>query len=173
MKASQIVEPKKPLQIQEIKTPKPNGSQVLIKVQSCGVCHSDIHLWEGGYQGANGQFLKTTDRGIKYPLTPGHEIAGIVSDLGENAKETFKKDENIMVYPWIGEGLCPACRTGNENLCDHPKSIGIYENGGYAEYVLIPNYRYLLKIPDEIESDVAATLSCWLLQHIVQSKTQR
>ncbi len=160
MKASQIVKPKEELQIRDIETPKPRGSQVLIKVQSCGVCHSDIHLWEGGYEGAGGQFLKTTDRGVKYPLTPGHEIAGVVSDLGENAKETFKKDENVMVYPWVGEGLCPACRTGNENLCDHPKSIGVYKNGGYAEYVLVPNYRYLLRIPEELDSDTAATLSC-------------
>ncbi|MGD9535003.1 MAG: alcohol dehydrogenase [Candidatus Nitrosocosmicus sp.] len=160
MKASQIVEPKQDLQIKDIETPKPSGSQVLIKIKSCGVCHSDIHLWEGGYEGPDGQFLKTTDRGVKYPLTPGHEIAGIISDLGEAAKETFKKDENVMVYPWIGEGLCPACRTGNENLCDNPKSIGVYKDGGYAEYVLVPDYRYLLKIPDELDSDTAATLSC-------------
>ena len=56
--------------------------------------------------------------------------------------------------------LCPACRTGNENLCDHPRSLGVYKDGGYAEYVLVPNYRYLLRIPDELDSDVAATLSC-------------
>ncbi|MDR4492379.1 MAG: alcohol dehydrogenase [Candidatus Nitrosocosmicus sp.] len=160
MKASQIVEPKQDLQIKDIETPKPSGSQVLIKIKSCGVCHSDIHLWEGGYEGPGGQFLKTTDRGVKYPLTPGHEIAGIISDMGEAAKETFKEDENVMVYPWIGEGLCPACRTGNENLCDNPKSIGVYKDGGYAEYVLVPDYRYLLKIPDELDSDTAATLSC-------------
>lgn len=160
MKASQIIKPKEDLQIKDINTPKPNGSQVLIKVKSCGVCHSDIHLWEGGYEGPGGEFLKTTDRGVKYPLTPGHEIAGVISDLGGNAKETFKKDENVMVYPWIGEGLCPACRAGDENLCDHPRSIGVYKDGGYAEYVLVPNYRYLLRIPDELDLDTAATLSC-------------
>ncbi|MER5174188.1 MAG: zinc-binding dehydrogenase, partial [Candidatus Nitrosocosmicus sp.] len=85
---------------------------------------------------------------------------GIISEMGEDAKETFKKEEKVMVYPWVGEGLCPACRTGDENLCDHPRSIGVYKNGGYAEYVLVPNYRYLLRIPDELESDPAATLSC-------------
>jgi alcohol dehydrogenase, propanol-preferring len=160
MEAAQIVTPKEPLEIRQLETPKPRGSQVLVKVQSSGVCHSDIHLWEGGYTGLNGQFIKTTDRGVKYPLTPGHEIAGIISEIGDDAKETFKKDEKVMVYPWVGEGLCPACRTGDENLCDHPRSLGVYKDGGYAEYVLVPNYRYLLRIPDELESDTAATLSC-------------
>ena len=67
MKASQIIKPKADLQIKDIENPKPSGSQVLIKVQSCGVCHSDIHLWEGGYEGPGGQFLKTTDRGVINP----------------------------------------------------------------------------------------------------------
>src|SRR5919112_6739650 len=78
MKSAKIIEINQPLQIYESKTPKPKGSQVLVKVQSSGVCHSDIHLWEGGYQGPEGQFLKTTDRGVKYPLTPGHEVAIII-----------------------------------------------------------------------------------------------
>ena len=122
MKSAKIIEINQPLQIQENKTPKPKGSQVLVKVQSSGVCHSDIHLWEGGYEGPQGQFLKTTDRGVKYPLTPGHEIAGIIDGLGEQT-EGFAKNEKVLVYPWIGEGLCPACRTGEENLCDKPKIL--------------------------------------------------
>ena len=159
MKSARIVKPKESLETQEVKTPKAKGSQVLIKVQSSGVCHSDIHLWEGGYEGIGGQFLKTTDRGVKYPLTPGHEIAGIVDSLGEEA-QGFTKDEKVLVYPWIGEGLCPACRSGEENLCDKPRSLGIYMDGGYAEYVLVPSYRYLLKIDDEMDIDASATLSC-------------
>ena len=122
MKSAKIVEINQPLQIQENKTPKPKGSQVLVKVQSSGVCHSDIHLWEGGYEGPQGQFLKTTDRGVKYPLTPGHEIAGVIDSLGDQT-EGFAKNEKVLVFPWIGEGLCPACRTGEENLCDKPKIL--------------------------------------------------
>src|SRR5215207_8117386 len=159
MKSAKIIEINQPLQIQENKTPKPKGSQVVVKVQSSGVCHSDIHLWEGGYEGPQGQFLKTTDRGVKYPLTPGHEIAGIIDGLGEQT-EGFAKNEKVLVYPWIGEGLCPACRTGEENLCDNPRSLGIYRNGGYAEYVLVPSFRYLLRLPNEIDMDAASTLSC-------------
>ncbi len=159
MKSAKIIEINQPLQIQESKTPKPKGSQVLVKIQSSGVCHSDIHLWEGGYEGPQGQFLKTTDRGVKYPLTPGHEIAGIVDSLGEQT-EGFTKNEKVLVYPWIGDGLCPACRIGEENLCDKPRSLGIYNDGGYADYVLVPNYKYLIKLGDEIDTDTSAPLSC-------------
>jgi alcohol dehydrogenase, propanol-preferring len=159
MKTARIVRPKESLEVQELETPKAKGSQVLIKVESSGVCHSDIHLWEGGYEGIEGQFLKTTDRGVKYPLTPGHEIAGVVDSLGEET-QGFANGEKVLVYPWIGEGLCPACRSGEENLCDKPRSLGIYMDGGYAEYVLVPSYKYLFKMDDEMDTDASATLSC-------------
>ncbi|HKG88410.1 MAG TPA: alcohol dehydrogenase catalytic domain-containing protein, partial [Nitrososphaeraceae archaeon] len=86
MKAARIIKPKESLEIRELEVPKPRGSQVLIKVQSSGVCHSDVHVWEGYYEGIGGQPLKTTDRGVKYPLTPGHDIAGIVDSLGEQVE---------------------------------------------------------------------------------------
>src|ERR687886_533760 len=159
MNAAQIIKPKESLQIQHVETPKPKGSQVLIKINSSGVCHSDIHLWQGGYEGPGGQFLKTTDRGVKYPLTPGHEIAGTVESMGEEA-EGFSKNQNVIVFPWIGEGLCPACRIGQENLCDKPRSLGIYTDGGYAEYVLVPSYKYLVKLDEDMDLDASATLSC-------------
>ena len=161
MKAARIVKPKESLQIQDLDIPKAKGSQVIVKVHSSGVCHSDIHLWEGGYQGLDGQFLKASDRGVSYPLTPGHEIAGAVESLGEEAaKESIDKNEKVIVYPWIGEGLCPACRVGQENLCDKPRSLGVYTDGGYAEYVLVPSYKYLVKIGDKLDIDKASTLSC-------------
>jgi alcohol dehydrogenase, propanol-preferring len=159
MKAARIVKVNEPLQVQELQTPKPKGSQVLIKIQSSGVCHSDVHVWEGYYEGIDGQPLKTADRGVKYPLTPGHEIAGIVDGLGEQV-EGFSKNDKVLVYPWIGEGLCPACRIGEENLCDKPRSLGIYTDGGYAEYVLVPSYKYLVKIGDDMDTDISAPLSC-------------
>jgi len=159
VKAARIVKVNEKLEIQQVETPKPRGSQVLVKVQSSGVCHSDIHLWEGYYEGVGGQLLKTTDRGVNYPLTPGHEVAGIVDSLGEQA-EGFNNNDKVLVYPWIGEGLCPACRIGEENLCDKPRSLGVYMDGGYAEYVLVPSYKYLVKISDGMDIDASATLSC-------------
>lgn len=110
-----------------------------------------------------------TDRGVKYPLTPGHEVAGYVDSLGEEASRALEgsisKNDKVLIYPWIGEGLCPACRIGEENLCDKPKSLGIYEEGGYAEYVLVPSYRYLIKMganddDHDLNTDSIATLSC-------------
>ncbi|MDW0267352.1 MAG: alcohol dehydrogenase [Nitrososphaeraceae archaeon] len=160
MKAARIIKPKDSLQVQDLDIPKATGSQVVVKVRSSGVCHSDIHLWEGGYEGIEGQFLKASDRGVTYPLTPGHEIAGMIESLGEEAeKEAIDKNDKVIVYPWIGEGLCPACRVGEENLCDKPRSLGVYTEGGYAEYVLVPSYKYLVKIGD-LDTDVASTLSC-------------
>jgi alcohol dehydrogenase, propanol-preferring len=159
MKAARIVKLNDPLQVQELQTPTPKGTQVLVKVQSAGVCHSDVHVWEGYYEGIDGQTLKTTERGVKYPLTPGHEIAGIVESLGEQA-EGFSKNEKVLVYPWIGEGLCPACRIGEENLCDKPRSLGIYTDGGYAQYVLVPSYKYLVELGDDMDMDTSAPLSC-------------
>lgn len=170
MQSARIVNPKDPLELKEFETPKPRGSQVLVRVKACGVCHSDIHLWEGGYEGPGGQFLKTTDRGVKYPVTPGHEVAGIVEEIGEDLAEsgtnTISKGTRVLVYPWIGEGLCPACKEGNENLCDKPRSLGIYKDGGYSEYVLVPSYRYLINLDDKennnntVDLDSFSTLSC-------------
>ena len=159
MKAARIVKLNEPLQVQELQTPTPKGTQTLVKVQSVGVCHSDVHVWEGYYEGIGGQPLKTTDRGVKYPLTPGHEIAGIVEGLGEQV-EGFSKNERVLIYPWIGEGLCPACRIGEENLCDKPRSLGIYYDGGYAQYVLVPSYKYLVKIGNDMDTDTSAPLAC-------------
>ncbi|HJT48754.1 MAG TPA: alcohol dehydrogenase [Nitrososphaeraceae archaeon] len=165
MRAAQIIKPNESLQIQRTETPKPKGSQVLIKILSSGVCHSDIHLWQGGYEGPGGQFLKTTDRGVKYPITPGHEIAGTIESMGDEAEAragTAFNEENqkVIVYPWIGEGLCPACRIGQENLCDKPRSLGVYTDGGYADYVLVPSYKYLVKLDEDMDLDASATLSC-------------
>jgi alcohol dehydrogenase, propanol-preferring len=159
MKAARIVRVNEPLQVQELQTPKPKDSQVLIKIQSSGVCHSDVHVWEGYYEGIDGQPLTTADRGVRYPLTPGHEIAGIIDSLGEQV-EGFSNNEKVLVYPLIGEGLCPACRIGEENLCDKPRSLGVYVDGGYAEYVLVPSNKYLVKIGDHMDSDTSAPLSC-------------
>src|SRR5438105_15752001 len=103
MKAARIVKPKESLEVQQLETPKPKGSQVLIKVQSAGVCHSDIHLWEGGYQGLAGQFMKTTDRGVKYRLTPGQEIARGVDTMDEVVERSAISDK-VRVISWIGDG---------------------------------------------------------------------
>jgi len=158
VKSARITGPNEPLTVSESETPKPQGSQVLLKVKSVGVCHSDLHLWEGGYDLGDGNFMKVTDRGVKYPVTPGHEIVGTVEDLGDNVSGISKGDE-VLVFPWIGCGDCPACKVGNENLCDAPKSLGVFQDGGYSDYALIPNYKYLSKL-DGVNPDSATSLAC-------------
>ncbi|MFQ5921053.1 MAG: alcohol dehydrogenase catalytic domain-containing protein, partial [Nitrososphaerales archaeon] len=150
--------PKEPLAVGSVPTPKPKGMQALVRVESVGVCHSDLHLWEGGYTGPAGTFMKVEERGVKFPIIPGHEVAGVVESFGEEV-EGLEAGERVLVYPWIGEGLCPACRVGEENLCDKPRSLGIYQDGGYAEYLLVPHSRYLVKIGGQ-NSDNAASLAC-------------
>lgn len=157
MKAARIVEPQKPLVISDVDTPKPKDNEVLVKVKAVGVCHSDLHLWEGGYDTGDG-FMKVTDRGVKFPVTPGHEIVGTISELGGSV-QGFSVGEQVLVYPWIGCGNCPACRVGNDNLCDAPRSLGVFQNGGYAEYVLVPHFRFLAKVSG-IDLDAAASLAC-------------
>ena len=158
MKAARIVEPEKPLEISELESPKPQGKEVIIKVVSAGVCHSDLHLWEGGYDMGDGTFLKVTDRGVKYPVTPGHEIVGTVSEMGSDV-EGYAVGDQVLVYPWLGCGECLTCKEGNENLCETPRSVGLFQDGGYAEYVKIPSYKYLAKL-DGVDPDSATSLAC-------------
>lgn len=158
MKAARIVEPNKPLEVSELEIPKASGNEVIVKVKAAGVCHSDLHLWEGGYDLGDGTFLKVTDRGVKYPVTPGHEIVGIVAEVGDSV-QGVSVGEEVLVYPWLGEGECPACKAGNENLCDAPKSIGLFQDGGYAEHVKVPHYKYLAKISG-LDLDAATSLAC-------------
>ena len=157
MKSAQIIEPNKPLEINETELPKPNGNQVIVKVKSTGVCHSDLHLWEGGYDTGDG-FMKVTDRGVKFPVTPGHEVVGSVEEIGDSV-QGVKIGDLVLVYPWIGCGECTTCEKGDTNLCESPKSLGVFQDGGYAEYVLVPDAKFLAKI-DNLDPDAAASLAC-------------
>ncbi|NOQ44839.1 MAG: alcohol dehydrogenase catalytic domain-containing protein [Nitrosopumilus sp.] len=158
MKSARIPGPNEPLEIIDLETPKPQDNQVVVKVKAVGVCHSDLHLWEGGYDLGDGQFMKVTDRGVKYPVTPGHEIVGTVEEMGSNVKDYSKGDE-VLVYPWIGCGECPACKVGNENLCDAPKSLGVFQDGGYSDFALVPHYKYLAKLSG-VDPESATSLAC-------------
>jgi len=103
MRSARILKTKEPLHLEDLGTPKPKHEQVLVRVESAGVCHSDLHLWEGGYAGPQGIFMKVEDRGVRFPLTPGHEVAGRIEEIGESVTG-FQTGERVLVYPWIGEG---------------------------------------------------------------------
>lgn len=142
-----IVELNKPLVRTEHPTPSPTGRQVLVRVLAAGVCHSDLHIWHGTYDLGNGKTLSMMDRGMKLPLTPGHEIAGEVVAVGDQVTDV-EIGKNYVVYPWHGCGTCKVCRRGDENLCLAGRSLGIYQPGGYSDYVLVADARYLVDIGD-------------------------
>ena len=157
MKAAQITEPDQPLELTQVDISDPTGTQVLIKVLSTGVCHSDLHLWEGGYDTGDG-FMKVTDRGVKFPVTPGHEVVGKVEKIGDSVTDVQIGD-TVLVYPWIGCENCPTCQKGDTNLCETPKSLGVFQDGGYAEQVIVPDSKFLANIGD-LNPDSASSLAC-------------
>jgi propanol-preferring alcohol dehydrogenase len=147
MKCYCITQFSQPLELIEQQTPVPTGTQVLLKTRAAGVCHSDIHIWEGGYDLGHGKRLSLEERGIKLPLTMGHETVGTPVTLGPDAKGV-EPGKNYLIFPWIGCGQCEVCLSGQENYCAAPRSLGIYSQGGYADHILVPHPRYLLDIGD-------------------------
>jgi alcohol dehydrogenase/propanol-preferring alcohol dehydrogenase len=158
MRAWAVVENSKPLQEIELPTPEPTGTQVLLEVTHCGVCHSDLHVWEGQYDLGGGQVMTLKDRGVVLPLALGHEIVGRVVKLGPQATGVAPGARRI-VYPWVGCGVCAACTSDQDNMCLKPRSIGVFQNGGYATHVLAPHPRHLID-PGDLHPAVAATYAC-------------
>ena len=115
MKAYQITSWGQPLEELEVPIPKPTGSEVLIKITSCGVCHSDIHIWDGFFDLGGGKRITLEERGLGLPFTMGHEPVGEVVELGPDATGVSVGDKRI-VYPWIGCGTCEVCKDNNLSL---------------------------------------------------------
>ena len=137
MKAARIHWPGKPFQIDEVPTPQVKGGQTLIKVVASYVCSSDIDL------------VKRERSWAKMPMIPGHNVTGIIEDIGPDVTG-FKKGDVVAVYGAWGCGVCHLCRQGDEQLCDPKKWVGFGVDGGYAEYLLVPEQRHLIKI-DELD----------------------
>jgi len=151
MKAAVLREFKKALAIEDVGRPQPGADEILIRIEACGVCHSDVHVADGDWP----QFAKI----VKTPLILGHEIAGVVVEKGA-AVEELKISDRVGV-PWIYWtcGECEFCREGNENLCRKQKITGVTVDGGYAEFVKAPA-SHALRIPDSLSSVQAAPLFC-------------
>jgi D-arabinose 1-dehydrogenase-like Zn-dependent alcohol dehydrogenase len=158
MKSYDLCECGAPLRLMERPTPKPAGTEVLLKVIAAGVCHSDLHISDGYYDLGGGKRLMLADRGVKLPLTMGHENVGEVVAAGQDAKGV-KVGDRRLVHPWLGCGECAVCRRGDEQLCRTPFSIGVFRAGGYADHLLVPHPRYLFDIGG-IAPEKAAPLAC-------------
>jgi len=147
MKVAQISKPGGDFEIVEREIPKPGAGHVRIKVQACGVCHSDMLTKEGAWPG------------IQYPRIPGHEIAGLVDELGAGVSE-WKKGQRVGVG-WHGgqDNTCLQCRRGDFGNCRNLKISGISYDGGYQQYMLAP-VEALVAIPDTLTDTEAAPLLC-------------
>jgi len=158
MHAWAVVANGEPLQEITLPTPEPHGAQVLLEVLHCGVCHSDVHLWDGHYQLGGEKKLLLKDRGVSLPLVMGHEIVGRVVRTGPQARGVAVGELKI-VYPWVGCGTCALCRSDQDNMCQTPRSIGVFQAGGYASHVIVPEPRHLVDV-GTLSPPVAATLAC-------------
>jgi propanol-preferring alcohol dehydrogenase len=147
MQAMLFDRPGQPLRLAELPVPEPGTNQILIKVAACGVCRTDLHIFDGELSNP------------KLPLILGHEIVGHVAALGSGV-EGFAVGDRIGV-PWLGstDGTCFYCRRGQENLCDNPRFIGYELDGGYAEYT-VADARYAFKLPQGYSDTDAAPLLC-------------
>jgi propanol-preferring alcohol dehydrogenase len=151
MKAAVLHNFKTPLSLEDVARPVPGPDEVLIEVEACGVCHSDLHVADGDWP----QLAKI----VKKPLILGHEIAGRVVEKGPAVSDHQIGDR--VGVPWIFSscGECEMCREGNENLCGKQQITGVSVDGGYAEFVKAPS-RHATKIPEGLSSIEAAPLFC-------------
>ena len=157
MRRQSLVKFDAPLCETVIETPKPQGKEVLVRVERCGLCHSDLHIQDGYADLGGGKRLDTT-RGMTLPFTLGHEIAGVVEEVGSEVPKDLVGTSKA-VFPWIGCGQCRDCRNGDENLCLKNRFLGVSIDGGFASHVLVPDARYLLDYAP-LPVNQAATLMC-------------
>ena len=147
MKAVQVPKPGADFEVVEREIPAPGSGQVRIRVQACGVCHSDVVTKDGLFPG------------MSYPRVPGHEVAGVIDEVGAGVKD-WKKGERVGVG-WHGgqDGTCPACRRGDFVNCANGKVCGLSYDGGYQEFMIAP-VEALARMPESLDAAEAAPLMC-------------
>ncbi len=146
MRAARFYGAKKPLVIEEIERPTPKEGEVLVRVFACGICGTDVHI---AVEGLFPTFFT--------PITLGHEGAGVVDELGEGVS-VLKVGDRVGIYPGIPCGECSLCLSGKDYLCPKNKILGIFQDGCFAEYVVVPEENLFL-LPDDIPFEVGALLS--------------
>jgi propanol-preferring alcohol dehydrogenase len=146
VKSVQLIKLNKDLENREVATPQPQNNEVLIRIKAAGICHSDVHYREGV---ASVAYL---------PITLGHEIAGVIEELGSNVSD-FEVGDRVCVNYMITCGECHYCVSGSEQFCIKGKMIGKDVNGGYAELISLPT-RGIFKIPDSLSFEHASVMMC-------------
>ena len=148
MKAAVYEDFRQPLRIKSVPDPVPGEDAVVVRVKACGICRSDWHGWMGH------------DPDVRVPHVPGHELAGIVEEVGKNVSR-WRKGDRVTVPFVCGCGKCPQCASGNHQVCDHQFQPGFTHWGAFAEYVVIQRADInLVRLPQEIDFVTAAVLGC-------------
>ncbi len=145
MRALQLVEPGHRLEERDVATPNPGPGEVLVKVGAAGICRSDVHYRKGHPEAG------------PLPLTLGHEIAGVVAATGSGVRRA--EGDRVCVHYQLSCGDCPYCARGSEQFCPNGAMLGMRRDGGFAEYVLIPERNAFL-LPDEISLEHGAVMMC-------------
>jgi propanol-preferring alcohol dehydrogenase len=137
----------KPLELREVEQPVPGPYEIVIKISYCGVCHTDLHMIEGELAG------------ISLPRIPGHQVVGTVEKVGEKSSLFQRGDRAGVAWLWSACGKCAFCRSGRENLCLGAKFTGYHVDGGYAEYIAVPE-AFAYELPEDFSDEQAAPLLC-------------
>lgn len=149
-----------PLEVLDTPDPQPKGTEVVIEVTRCGVCHSDLHIHEGYYDLGGGKKLSLADRGVNPPVVMGHEVLGRLVAKGPDAPIADSEiGKTFVVFPWLGCGECDTCLRGDDNLCAKPNAIGVHRGGGYAEKCVVPHPKFLVDATG-VDHSLAATFAC-------------
>jgi alcohol dehydrogenase, propanol-preferring len=148
MRAMVLDKPSRPLQLRDVPKPKPGRGQLLVRVNACAVCRTDLHVVDGELPDP------------KLPLIPGHQIVGRVEGTGGEVNSKFKVGDRVGI-PWLGwtDGECVYCRSNRENLCDHARFTGYTIDGGYAEFT-VADSRFCFRLPDNYNDVEVAPLLC-------------
>ena len=157
MKSYKITESEKPLVEINHETPIPVGKQVLVKTIACGVCHSDIHIHDGFFDGGDGNKIPSR---LQDNLTMGHEVYGELVSVGEEVSNV-EIGKKYVIYPWIGCGECDQCNNGMEHYCSPftAQNLGVNVDGGYSDYVLVKDEKYLFDAGDAPDN-LAGSYAC-------------
>ena len=151
MISARVYQYQKPLAVESMQRPKAQGAGVIVRVGASGLCHSDLHLIAGEWKDSIP---------LRLPLVPGHEIAGYVEELGESVpKGLFEVGDLVAVFGGWGCGACAVCKRGDEQSCPRAKWPGISQDGGFAQYVSVPSYRFLIKADKKLSAQELAPLT--------------
>lgn len=166
MKRIEAAKRKEPMVMRYLPSiPEPPKGGVVVKTSFCGICHSDVHMFDDEFGTGQGSYLRCKDLipGMEHPFVLGHEIAGTVHSLGKGAEnKDLKIGDKVVVFPWIGCDDCGYCTKGLGNYCTGQSHyIGCSGPiGGYSEYVPVCHYKYVLKVPESLPLDIAGMLTC-------------